>query len=99
MGILLGPASTIAGRHWRRGALINYASGFALLPNPVAGRSGDARETKELAKAVMALLRVAPGRSDIHMKAVARVHITETEQFEYGLSDCWTARRRSRRDR
>ena len=46
---------------------------------------GDAPETQELAEQVTAYFAALPADRYPHMKAVAQVHITEIEQFEYGL--------------
>lgn len=86
MGILLAAGFDHRATSLASGALINYASGFAMFESRSPGGSGDAAETRELAKAVMAYFAELPADRYPNMKAVARVHITETEQFEYGLA-------------
>ena len=67
------------------GALINYASGFALFESRSPGGASDAPEAKAQADAVMAYFRALPPDRYPHLLAVAGVSINEDEQFEYGL--------------
>jgi AcrR family transcriptional regulator len=85
MGILLSAGFDVRATSLASGALINYASGFALFESRSPGGSGDAPETRELVEQVTAYFAALPADRYPHMKAVAQVHITETEQFEYGL--------------
>ena len=85
MGILLDAGFDTRATSLASGALINYASGFAIFESRSPGGSGDAPETRELAKAVASYFAQLPADRYPHMKAAARVQITETEQFEYGL--------------
>jgi TetR/AcrR family tetracycline transcriptional repressor len=68
------------------GALINYASGFALFEAKAPGSAepGSA-EAKAMADAVMAYFRALPPERYPNLLAVAGEDVTEDEQFEYGL--------------
>jgi AcrR family transcriptional regulator len=66
------------------GALINYASGFALFESKSSG-SADPVESKAMADAVMAYFRGLSPERYPNLLAVAALPITEDEQFEYGL--------------
>jgi AcrR family transcriptional regulator len=66
------------------GALINYASGFALFESKSPGGT-DSPEAKAMADAVMAYFRGLSPERYPNLLAVAAVPITEDEQFEYGL--------------
>ena len=85
MGILLAAGFDHRATSLASGALINYASGFALFESRTPGGSADAPETRELAETINAYFAALPDDRYPHMKAVARVYITEVEQFEYGL--------------
>jgi AcrR family transcriptional regulator len=85
MGILLDAGFDHRRTSLASGALINYASGFAIFESRSPGGAGDAPETRELADQVMAYFAALPGDRYPVMKAIAGVQISETEQFEYGL--------------
>lgn len=67
------------------GALINYASGFALFECRSPGGSSDAPESREMVEAVAAYFASLPPERYPNMRAVAAIDITADEQFEYGL--------------
>lgn len=67
------------------GALVNYAAGFAMFESKSPGGHGDSAEARELAKAVMQYFASLPKERYPSMIRVARLRISEEEQFEYGL--------------
>jgi Tetracyclin repressor-like, C-terminal domain len=69
------------------GALINYASGFALFESRSADADTEstAGESTAEAEAVMAYFRALPADRYPNLLAVASVSISADEQFEYGL--------------
>jgi AcrR family transcriptional regulator len=67
------------------GALINYASGFALFESRSPGGASDAPEAMAMAEAVMAYFRALPQERYPNLLAVAGIAIDEDDQFEYGL--------------
>jgi TetR/AcrR family tetracycline transcriptional repressor len=67
------------------GALINYASGFALFESKTPGGDFSSPEAKAMAEAVMAYFRALPPERYPNLLAVARENVTDDEQFEYGL--------------
>jgi TetR/AcrR family tetracycline transcriptional repressor len=85
MGILRGAGFDDRTTSLASGALINYASGFAMFESRSPGRASDAPEAKAQAEAVMAYFRALPPERYPHLLAVAEVSIDEDEQFEYGL--------------
>ena len=86
MGILRGAGFDARGASLASGALINFASGFAIFEARSPGGSGDAPETVELARSVMAYFASLPADRYPNMLAAARVRITEEQQFAYGLA-------------
>jgi len=84
MGILRGAGFDDRTTSLASGALINYASGFALFES----RSPDPSDTeaaKARADAVMAYFRALPKERYPNLLAVARIAIDEDDQFEFGL--------------
>jgi AcrR family transcriptional regulator len=67
------------------GALINYASGFALFESRSPGGSEEAPEARAQAEAVMAYFRSLPIERYPNLLAVAGIDISGDDQFEYGL--------------
>jgi hypothetical protein len=67
------------------GALINYASGFALFESRSPGGAEDAPEARAQAEAVMAYFRSLPTERYPNLLAVADIDISGDDQFEYGL--------------
>lgn len=66
------------------GALINYASGFALFESKAPG-GADSPEAQAMADAVMAYFRALPVDRYPTLMQIAKQDVTEDEQFEYGL--------------
>jgi TetR/AcrR family tetracycline transcriptional repressor len=85
MGILRGAGFDDRTTSLASGALINYASGFALFESRSPGGAAATPEDKATADAVMAYFRALPAERYPNLLAVARVAIDEDEQFEYGL--------------
>jgi len=85
MGILRGAGFDDRTTSLASGALINYASGFALFESRLPGGARDAAEAKAMADAVMAYFRGLPPERYPNLLAVAGVAIDEDEQFDYGL--------------
>jgi AcrR family transcriptional regulator len=67
------------------GALVNYAAGFAMFESKSPGGTGDSPEAREMAKAVLAYFASLPKDRYPSMARVARLRISEEDQFEYGL--------------
>ena len=86
MAILRGAGFDARGASLASGALISFASGFALFEARSPGGSGDAPETVELARSVMAYFKsLSPDRYPNMLEAAA-VRISEVDQFEYGIA-------------
>ena len=85
MGILRGAGFDDRTTSLASGALINYASGFALFESRAPGAHGDSAEAKQLAAEVMAYFRALPEDRYPNLLAVANVRVDEEEQFEFGL--------------
>ncbi len=66
------------------GALINYAAGFAMFESKNPG-GAESPEAKAQAEAIMAYFRGLPPDRYPNMLAIAGEHITDDDQFEYGL--------------
>ena len=86
MGILHGAGFDARGASMASGALINFASGFAIFEARSPGGSGDSPESRELTRSVIAYFASLPADRYPNMLAAARVRITEEQQFEYGLA-------------
>jgi TetR/AcrR family tetracycline transcriptional repressor len=84
MGILRGAGFDDRTTSLASGALINYASGFALFESRSPDPS-DAEAAKARADAVMAYFRGLPKERYPNLLAVARIAIDEDDQFEFGL--------------
>jgi TetR/AcrR family tetracycline transcriptional repressor len=67
------------------GALINYASGFALFESKTPGGDFSSPEAKAMAEAVMAYFQALPPERYPNLLAVAGEAVSDDEQFEYGL--------------
>jgi hypothetical protein len=67
------------------GALINYASGFAMFESRSSGGAADSAEAKAMADAVMAYFKALPPERYPNLLAVAAIAVDEDDQFEYGL--------------
>jgi AcrR family transcriptional regulator len=85
MGILFDAGFDARATSLASGALINYATGFALFESRAPGGSSDSPEGRELLASINAYFAALPAERYPHMIAVAREPITEDEQFEYGL--------------
>jgi AcrR family transcriptional regulator len=85
MGILLEAGFDHRRTSMGSGAVINYASGFAIFESRMPEAAAQEPAAEELAAAVMAYLESLPEERYPNMRAVAQVTITETEQFEFGL--------------
>lgn len=85
MGILRDAGFDVRATSLASGALINYASGFALFESRSPGGAADSPERKEMDAAIMAYFRALPAERYPNLLAVASQDITEDEQFEYGL--------------
>ena len=67
------------------GALINYASGFALFELKSPGGDSSSPEAKAMAEAVMAYFRALPPERYPNLLAVAGENVSDDDAFEYGL--------------
>jgi AcrR family transcriptional regulator len=67
------------------GALINYASGFALFECRSPGGSSDSPESRDMTEAVAAYFASLPPERFPNTRAVAAIDISADEQFEFGL--------------
>ncbi len=67
------------------GALINYASGFALFEAKSPGGDSTSPEAKAMADAVMAYFRALPPERYPNLLAVAGENVSDDDAFEYGL--------------
>ena len=67
------------------GALINYASGFALFESKSPGGDSSSPEAKAMAEAVMAYFRALPPERYPNLLAVAGENVSDDDAFEYGL--------------
>lgn len=85
MGILVDAGFDHRTTALASGALINYATGFAVFESRTPGGSSDAREAQEMVEAVMAYYAALPTERYPIMRTIAGIPFTETEQFEYGL--------------
>jgi AcrR family transcriptional regulator len=86
MAILRGAGFDARGASLASGALINFASGFALFEARSPGGAGDAAEAVERARSVMAYFKSLPPDRYPNMLEAATVHLSEVDQFEYGLA-------------
>lgn len=85
MGILRDGGFDTRTTSMASGALINYASGFALFESRASGSGTDPEQAAADAEAVMEYFRSLPEDRYPNLLAVAGISITEDEQFEYGL--------------
>ena len=85
MGILIRAGFDDRTTSLASGALINYASGFALFESRSPDGSGESPEAAELLASLNDYFAALPADRYPHMRAVAMVQITENQQFEYGL--------------
>jgi AcrR family transcriptional regulator len=85
MGILFSAGFHARATSMASGALINYASGFAMFESRAPGGSPDSAEGRELVETIMAYFASLPPDRYPNMLRVARVGVTEDQQFEYGL--------------
>lgn len=84
MAVLVQAGFDIRTTSLASGALINYASGFALFEAKAPG-GAESPEAKAMAEAVMAYFRALPADRYPTLMQVAQQDVTEDEQFEYGL--------------
>jgi AcrR family transcriptional regulator len=85
MGILFGAGFDARSTSMASGALINYASGFAMFESRAPGGSGDSEQARELMRSVVEYFATLPAARYPNMLRVAKVGVTDDQQFEYGL--------------
>jgi AcrR family transcriptional regulator len=86
LGILLDAGFDPRTTALASGALINYASGFALLESRSSRAADGTPAARELEAAVMEYFATLPPERYPNMIRVAAERIAEDEQFEYGLA-------------
>ena len=85
MGILRGAGFDDRTTSLASGALIDYASGFALFESRSPGGASDTRDARAMAEPVRTFLRALSPERYPNLLAVAGVAIDEDDRFEYGL--------------
>ncbi len=85
MGVMLEAGFDHRRTSMGTGAVINYASGFAIFESRMPEAVSEEPGAEALSAAVNAYINSLPEERYPNMRAVAQVVISETEQFEFGL--------------